>query len=90
MTINIRMMAIANGMNPAAPGTIVTVDSVAARTMPNFCVIEISGTTAQRPQAGQPGFLTLQAGNSYYDTSLSKTIYFDGQQWRDPTTGSVV
>ena len=90
MTIGIRLMAIANGSNPVAAGTSVTVDNVSARTMPNYCVIEITGTTAQRPIAGQPGFPTLAAGNSYYDKSLSKTIYSDGQQWPDPTSGAVV
>ena len=90
MTTYVRLMAIANGNNPVAPGTIITADSISARTAPNYFQVEITGTTAQRPVAGQSGIPNLPAGTAFYDTTLSKTIYFDGQQWRDPTSGAVV
>jgi hypothetical protein len=90
MTQQVRLMATAIGNNPIAPGTIITVDTVAARTMPNYFQIEITGTSAQRPKAGDPAVPNLPAGTSFYDTTLSKTIYFDGANWRDPSSGAVV
>jgi hypothetical protein len=90
MTLNVRLMAVPGPNNPVAPGTILTVDSVTARTMPNYFQIEITGTTAQRPKAGDPGVPNLAAGTAYYDTTLAKTIYFDGISWRDPASGAVV
>jgi hypothetical protein len=83
-------MSIPGPNSPVAAGTITTVDSVTARTMPNYFQIEITGTTAQRPKAGDPGVSNLPAGTSYYDTTLSKTIYFDGVSWRDPASGATV
>jgi len=41
------------------------------------------GTTAQRPAVPRPGV-------EYHDTSLGKTIIFDGKVWRDPANGSSV
>jgi hypothetical protein len=85
--LNIRMMAIGNGV--VAGGTVTTLDSVTARTATGYFQVEITGTTAQRPTPATPGIF-LQAGFSYYDTTLGKTIYYDGEAWRDPTSGSVV
>jgi hypothetical protein len=85
-----RMIAIANPRSPVAPGTFLVTDNISARTQPNYAVVEISGTTAQRPVAGTPDFPNLGAGSSYYDTTLSKTIYWDGANWRDPTSGAAV
>lgn len=41
------------------------------------------GTTAQRPT-------TQPVGSHYIDTTLSKTIFYDGVSWRDCISGSVV
>lgn len=90
MTLNVRLMAAPGPTNPVAPGTITTVDSVTARIMTNYFQVEISGTTAQRPKAGDPGLSNLPAGTAYYDTTLAKTIYYDGVSWRDPASGAVV
>lgn len=40
-------------------------------------MIEMQGTTAQRPAAG------TYIGQRYYDTTLSKPIWSDGSVWRD-------
>jgi hypothetical protein len=85
-----RMIAMANPQSPVAPGTFLVTDNVTARTQPYYAVVEISGTTAQRPVAGTPDFPNLAAGSSYYDTTLTKTIYWDGAHWRDPNSGTVV
>lgn len=45
-------------------------------------VTGLTGTTAQRP-AG------MQQGQPYWDTTLSKPIWFDGANWRD-ATGAIV
>ena len=41
------------------------------------------GTTAQLP--AKPGIQQF-----YHDTTLAKTIIFEGAAWRDPATGSAV
>ena len=42
-----------------------------------------SGTTAQRPTAN------LFAGRTFYDTTLSKPVWYDGTTWRDATGTAV-
>lgn len=49
-----------------------------------------SGSSAQRPVTSSNAGLDLEAGNFYFDTTLSKLIVFDGAAWRDPTTGNSV
>jgi hypothetical protein len=87
----IRLMAVAGNANsPLAPGSILVTDNVSARTLPNYFTVEITGTSAQRPQPHTADFPNLAAGSSYYDTTLGKTIYYDGANWRDPASGAVV
>lgn len=52
------------------------------------------GTTAQRPVAnGQSPRLTdpynITPGFQFMDTTLGKIVVWDGQNWRDPSSGSV-
>jgi hypothetical protein len=50
-----------------------------------FVVLGTSGATSARPTAN------LKAGALHVDTTLGKTVVYDGiANWRDPTTGSVV
>jgi hypothetical protein len=48
-----------------------------------YAKIGYVGTTAQRPT-------NPSASTPYIDTTLSKTVYYDGIAWRDPVSGSVV
>jgi hypothetical protein len=89
--LNIRLMAVAGSPNsPLVAGSILVTDNITARTLANYFTVEISGTTAQRPQPRSNDFPSLAAGSSYYDTTLSKTIYFDGVSWRHPASGAQV
>ena len=63
-----------------ADGAIVGIQYV--RCDPAGTVTSGSGATASRP-TGQP------VGSMWYDTTLSKPIWFDGTSWRD-ATGTVV
>ena len=68
----------------------VFVDSADYNTMSANGWLKVAqvGTTAQRPDGGVPA--SLQAPFYYLDTSLGKIICWEGVQWRDPATGSVV
>ena len=50
----------------------------------------MSGTTAQRPKAGDADVINMQAPTWYIDTTLGKVIVWTGASWRDPLTGGVV
>ena len=52
----------------------------------------ISGPTTARPAmnaAVNPPYVALP-GLQFLDTTLSKSIVFDGATWRDPTTGNSI
>jgi|SRR5882672_1294991 len=58
-------------------------------TANGWVFVGLSGTTAARPtvnSAPQP----LQPSMRYFDTTLSKTIFWDGAVWRDPLNGNSV
>ena len=89
---NLRMLPRAAAVDPTSPlvpGVLSDVDSNSARSMFHHLSIGTVGTTAQRPALNTMG-QTIQAGTYFIDTSLSKVIFFDGANWRDPFTGSVV
>ncbi|WP_439925303.1 hypothetical protein [Nitrobacter sp. JJSN] len=51
-----------------------------------------SGTTAQRPTTNpntNPPYVAAP-NFEYFDTTISKLIFWDGATWRDPVTGSAV
>jgi hypothetical protein len=51
-----------------------------------------SGTTGQRPTTN-PNLsapYTTAPGFKFFDTTLSKLIFWDGAIWRDPATGAAV
>jgi len=85
-------MRIVNGRTySSTPGTVVDVnDSGSAALQANgLFVCSIVGTTAQRPtltDSPQP----LQPGLDYFDTTLGKTITFDGLTWRAPLNANAV
>jgi hypothetical protein len=51
-----------------------------------------SGSTAQRPTVNpntNPPYVAAP-NFEYFDTTLSKLIFWDGATWRDPATGNAV
>ncbi|MBR0937304.1 hypothetical protein [Bradyrhizobium jicamae] len=48
-----------------------------------FIVGDSSGPTSARP-------VNIRIGWMHVDTTLNKTVTFDGSTWRDPATGAVV
>jgi hypothetical protein len=88
-----------DGTNPAQAGAFSTatnatadLDVVSAATASQYCVVAMSGTTAQRPQASDADVAghVLKAGQWFIDTSLSLAIVWSGTSWRDPVAGTVV
>jgi hypothetical protein len=83
---------IVNGRSySSTPGNVVDVlDSDAAVLQANGWIwVSASGPTSARP-TGTLGLYSAAAGQSYFDTTLGKLIVSDGQNWRDPATGSAV
>jgi hypothetical protein len=79
----------------AAPGSAIDAPDMDARVLGSngWVVCAPSGTTAQRPttnpNTSAPYTLGVVGGFEFYDTSLSKLIFWDGQTWRDPTGAAV-
>jgi hypothetical protein len=48
-----------------------------------------SGPTSARP-AGTLGLYSAAAGSTFFDTTLGKLIFSDGETWRDPANGNAV
>jgi hypothetical protein len=69
----------------AVAGTIVQVlDADVVQLAPRGWIqLPTFGTTAQRPASP-----TLSAGAMHVDSTVSKTVVWDGANWRDVTTGS--
>jgi len=62
---------------------IVDFDAWALASAAGWVQVAPVGTTAQRPP--KPGIQQF-----YHDTSLAKTIIWEGAAWRDPATGTAV
>jgi hypothetical protein len=74
-----------------SPGTLISVavaDDVTQLQGRGWTALPNSGTTAQRPTSlgGSP----LPTPTFYIDSTISKTIVWDGANWRDVTTGGIV
>jgi hypothetical protein len=77
----------------AAPGVAIDVPDMDARLLGSngWVVVAPSGPTASRPTTN-PNLsapYTAGIGTEFYDTSLSKLIFWDGQSWRDPSGAAV-
>jgi len=83
---------LSTGKGAVAAGTVMDLDQRTAQLTPAIFQVCLSGTTAQRPKAGDADFsMGVQAGIFYLDTTLTKVIVSDGNNlWRDPTSGSAV
>jgi hypothetical protein len=75
----------------STPGNVVDVlDADAHELQANgWTWISASGPTSARP-IGTLGLYSAAAGQTFFDTTLGKLIFSDGQSWRDPATGSAV
>jgi hypothetical protein len=104
MGLNFRMLPppavgkqtiVANGRTySAATGAVVDVPDFDAPILGanGWITCAPSGTTAQRPTINpntNPPYVAAP-NFEYFDTTLSKLIFFDGQAWRDPATGTAV
>ena len=81
-----------NGRNySGAPGSVADIPDVDAQVLAanGWVKVGASGATAQRPTSTSAPFKAAP-GAQYWDTSLSKLIFFDGVAWRDPATGNAV
>lgn len=78
----------------ATPGNAVDVPDFDGPTLAanGWVVCAPSGTTAQRPttSANISGPYIAAPGFQFYDTSISKLIFWDGATWRSPVDGSAV
>lgn len=94
----IRLLGPASGRGPStksdgrqqsgnAPGTFMDVpensNDLNILSANGWTKLGYVGTTAQRP-------IGLASGTPYIDTTLSKAVFFDGNVWRDPMSGSSV
>jgi hypothetical protein len=75
----------------STPGnTVDIIDSDALELEANGWIhVAPSGPTSAR-QTGTLGAYTATPGFSYYDTTISTLVIFDGANWRDPATGGAV
>lgn len=83
-------LATQRAYTPGA-GNVVSVavaDDVVQLANRGWLALPGSGTTAQRPTGLGGGGLTI--GFMFIDTTISKTIIWDGANWRDTQTGGVV
>ena len=71
-----------------APGTIVPVlEGDEIQIAPNgWMRLPAFGATATRPALNS---YALTPGSLFVDTTISKTVVWDGANWRDVTTGSI-
>ena len=80
----------ASGKFKPTPGSFIDVfvDSAECNqlTSNGWLRVALVGTTAQRPDAGNPN--SIQSPTLYLDTTLGKLIVWEGTGWRDPMTGS--
>jgi hypothetical protein len=85
---------MSNGQGAVAAGTVIlaTPHEAQVHTRDYPIQIALAGTTAQRPQAGDPDFaIGLGAGIHYLDTTLGYIVVSDGTGlWRNPATGASV
>lgn len=87
---------MSNGTGAVAAGSIVIVPAGQAtqalvRDYP-IQIADMAGTTAQRPQGGDPDFPGgVPASIDYYDTTLTYVVVSDGTgKWRNPANGNAV
>lgn len=83
---------IANGRTyvPSA-GTVIDVPTYDGNALGSngWTVYGYSGPTAERPKAPAVA-MDLEGVRVFYDTTLNKTIMWDGASWRDPLNGASV
>ena len=82
----VKQTITANGrVYSAMPGAVVDVPVTDAQVLAakGWCEVAGSGTTAQRPT-------TPFLGQLYHDNTLGYVIVWEGQNWRQPASGSAV
>jgi hypothetical protein len=75
----------------STPGNVVDVLDADAQVLQanGWLYVAPSGPTSARP-VGTMGPYSAAAGQSFFDTTLGKLIFSDGQSWRDPANGNAV
>jgi hypothetical protein len=71
--------------NPVAVTTVTPADDVVQLQNRGWILLPGNGTTAQRPAPN-----TIAAGAFFVDTSIGKTIWWEGAAWRSVLDASVV
>jgi hypothetical protein len=80
------------GRYSTATGAIVDMEQNVARGAHHFVALGLSGPTSARPQSTDLDVTggVLPAGPIFFDTTLSSTCYWTGQNWRDAWSGDIV
>ena len=89
----VKLLLRGNAVSPLLPGSVLTTDTNSARggSCNQYFEICLTGTTAQRPQHGDPDYsVGVPPGLLFYDTSISAFAVFDGATWRNPISGASV
>lgn len=74
-----------------AAGSYVDAPLQSAQAAPQFFGNVWSGTTAQRPAPGDSDIgSSLRTGTEFIDTTLGKTVVWNGVNWIDPASGATV
>jgi hypothetical protein len=86
---------LSTAASPALPGTTYDLNRNDAQTQHHVFQVCLSGTSSQRPNAGDGDMPAaagnLQAGIHFLDLSLGYIIVSDGAgNWRNPYTGAAV
>jgi hypothetical protein len=87
---------MSNGSGAAAAGAVLIVPAGQMTAANNrdypIQIGDLAGTTAQRPQLGDPDYPGGVPGSiDYYDTTLTYVVVSDGKgNWRNPANGNVV
>src|ERR1700756_2668087 len=91
VSVALQTIAFKGRAYSAVPGGFLDVlDSDAAVLEANGWIhVATSGPTSARP-TGTLGPYSAAAGQSFFDTTLGKLIFSDGQSWRDPANGNAV
>ena len=83
---------MATGKGAKALGTVSDVEQSVVMTTHHVHQLCLSGTTAQRPKAGDGDVPNgVPMGTFYIDTTLNAVVVSDGNAgWRNPITGALV
>jgi hypothetical protein len=97
MSLPVRLMGIAG---KGQDGSILISDEQSMRNLPQYFLIGYNGATTQRPDGRGPNSAgaaagvafpqSMRIGTGYFDTTLTALCLWDGQNWRNPSTGALI